>query len=181
MLSQDSSHDYVHKPLTSSRSFRILELLPSRDLDSTVSCEIREACLNDHVKYEALSYVWGAKKPGHYVSVGTETLEVTQNCLIALRYLRCRFRRRVLWVDAICIDQRESQPSIRERNHQVELMGKIYSEAHTVLVWLCPYDKSITRSMRILKYISWMGMLPFKPQREWLCRPLVQMCRCQSA
>jgi hypothetical protein len=38
----------------------------------------------------------------------------------------------VLWCDAICIDQ----DSIFERNHQVQLMGRIYEQATTVLVWL---------------------------------------------
>ncbi|KAK1671840.1 heterokaryon incompatibility protein [Colletotrichum godetiae] len=37
-----------------------------------------------------------------------------------------------LWVDAICIDQRESQ----ERCHQVQLMGQIYESARSVIVWL---------------------------------------------
>lgn len=170
MASQASSHDYAHKPLTSPRSFRVLELLPSLRYESAVSCEIREACLDDNVEYEALSYVWGKKQPDYSVSVGTETLAVTPNCLSALRHLRREFRRRVLWVDAICIDQRESQPSIRERNHQVELMGKIYSEAHTVLVSLPTY-KVIT----ILKQINCVEVLPFNPLRKWLCRALVDM------
>lgn len=37
-----------------------------------------------------------------------------------------------LWVDAICIDQQESQ----ERCHQVQLMGQIYEAARSVIVWL---------------------------------------------
>ncbi|KAJ9604268.1 hypothetical protein H2200_011102 [Cladophialophora chaetospira] len=36
------------------------------------------------------------------------------------------------WIDAICIDQQ----SIRERNHQVQQMGQIYSGASEVIVWL---------------------------------------------
>ncbi|KAH8634294.1 hypothetical protein IG631_09694 [Alternaria alternata] len=37
-----------------------------------------------------------------------------------------------LWIDAICIDQSR----VEERNHQVAMMGKIYSLARKVLVWL---------------------------------------------
>jgi hypothetical protein len=180
MTSQDSRHDYVHKPLTSPRSFRVLELLPSLRYESAVSCEIREACLDDNVEYEALSYVWGKKQPDYSVSVGTETLAVTPNCLSALRHLRRKFRRRVLWVDAICIDQRESQPSIRERNHQVELMGKIYSEAQMVLVWLRPTLQPSAWSISGLRRISWMTVLPSKPPQNYLCRDLVETCQCQS-
>jgi hypothetical protein len=36
------------------------------------------------------------------------------------------------WVDAICINQRNSE----ERTQQVRLMAKIYSKAHRVIVWL---------------------------------------------
>jgi hypothetical protein len=39
---------------------------------------------------------------------------------------------RVLWIDALCINQL----SIGERNHQVGLMGEIYHGAQAVLVWL---------------------------------------------
>jgi hypothetical protein len=35
-------------------------------------------------------------------------------------------------VDAVCIDQNNP----KERNHQVQLMAKIYSKAHRVIVWL---------------------------------------------
>jgi hypothetical protein len=37
-----------------------------------------------------------------------------------------------LWVDAICIDQ----AILRERNHQVSLMRRIYSRARAVITWL---------------------------------------------
>jgi hypothetical protein len=39
---------------------------------------------------------------------------------------------RVLWVDAVCINQNDFQ----ERNHQVMQMGQIYSKAERVVVWL---------------------------------------------
>lgn len=42
----------------------------------------------------------------------------------------------LLWVDAICIDQRR----VMERNHQVPLMRDIYSQATRVLVWLGDHD-----------------------------------------
>jgi hypothetical protein len=36
------------------------------------------------------------------------------------------------WIDALCIDQ----TNIAERNHQVQMMGQIYSSSAFVLVWL---------------------------------------------
>ncbi|KAK0716116.1 heterokaryon incompatibility protein-domain-containing protein [Lasiosphaeris hirsuta] len=40
------------------------------------------------------------------------------------------------WIDAICIDQ----SNIAKRNHQVNMMKRIYSQATTVLVWLGKAD-----------------------------------------
>jgi hypothetical protein len=57
---------------------------------------------------------------------------VTTNLEAALRYLRHEFMVRILWIDAICIDQ----SNIEERNHQVPLMKTIYSNATSVRAWL---------------------------------------------
>jgi hypothetical protein len=39
---------------------------------------------------------------------------------------------RILWIDAICIDQE----NLKERGQQVRLMAGIYTKASRVLVWL---------------------------------------------
>ena len=44
---------------------------------------------------------------------------------------------RLLWADAICIDQ----SNLRERGEQVQLMRSIYQQAKEVLVWLGPEDE----------------------------------------
>lgn len=59
-------------------------------------------------------------------------LSVTKNCEYALRTLRQKDQERVLWIDAICIDQ----SNIPERGHQVQLMSKIYAQAIRVLAYL---------------------------------------------
>ena len=57
---------------------------------------------------------------------------MTANRTAAMRRLRNKKKRRVLWIDAICIDQ----SSMDERNQQVELMGDVYSKARRVILWL---------------------------------------------
>jgi hypothetical protein len=61
---------------------------------------------------------------------------VTTNLEAALRHLRYEDRGRVLWVDALCINQRD----VRERNSQVKKMRSIYTGAKKVVVWLGPED-----------------------------------------
>lgn len=151
------STQFVHARLSSPRSIRLLTLLPSARFDSPIRCDLQEVSLDDDVKYEALSYVWGDPGPDHTVLVdGDKTLEVTPSCLEALRYLRAAKwgRRRVLWIDAICIDQRhDGDGSTRERNHQVKMMGDVYSRATRVLAWLGPGEPSTARLFRRLKLI----------------------------
>lgn len=57
---------------------------------------------------------------------------VTQNCAAALRRLRVEDNPRIVWIDSICIDQTE----ITERNHQLGLMAKIYTQAERVVIHL---------------------------------------------
>jgi hypothetical protein len=74
---------------------------------------------------------------------------VTTNLEAALRYLRHRSEVRIIWVDAICIDQ----SNIEERNHQVPLMKTIYSNAAAVQVWLGSPSKGSDGAMEIIKQI----------------------------
>lgn len=93
--------------------------------------------------YEALSYVWGSE--GHervaYVhdsggagDVDAEclgTLSVRPNLHIALQHLRLKHESRLLWVDAICINQTD----LDERERQVQRIGQIYKTAYCSIIW----------------------------------------------
>lgn len=57
---------------------------------------------------------------------------MTQTLWEALHRMRSKSAIRILWIDAICIDHSRQS----ERNAQVLNMGKIFSNARSVLVWL---------------------------------------------
>jgi hypothetical protein len=61
-----------------------------------------------------------------------------------------------LWIDALCIDQTK----VRERNHQVALMGEIYSHAEGVIVWLGHVDRYIEDAMGALGRVVSPERLP---------------------
>lgn len=46
--------------------------------------------------------------------------------------IRLEDKERYIWIDALCINQ----ANVHERNHQVQIMGKIYKGAEKVIVWL---------------------------------------------
>jgi hypothetical protein len=91
------------------------------------------------VRFEALSYTWGSIDNPKKLQVACEgarllELEVTQNLDDALRHLRNDNGVRVLWIDAISINQND----LLERNQQVKRMRDIYTHAQRVVVWLGP-------------------------------------------
>ncbi|KAI8687561.1 HET domain-containing protein [Fusarium keratoplasticum] len=84
------------------------------------------------IDYEAFSYAWGNNEKSEAVIVDKRVLPVTENLHMALQHLRQEDIDRILWVDAVCIDQ----SNVAERGHQVTYMGSIYERANNVIVWL---------------------------------------------
>jgi len=84
-----------------------------------------------NVEFEALSYVWGDQSKTTGIYLQNTVVEVTQNLWLALRRVRCD-KPRLIWVDALCIDQE----NLQERNKQVTIMREIYQMADKVLIWL---------------------------------------------
>lgn len=115
------------------------------DHDGPVRCELFQSYLDRGVgvPYEALSYTWGdpnvPKVPIDIINEFTgraSTLLVLPNLHDILRYLRLPNKDRVLWIDAICIDQDQHTASLKERTHQVGQMRLVYKNADRVVAWL---------------------------------------------
>lgn len=127
-----SKYDFT--PLQSSRDFRVLELEPAQQENEPLRCRLQNASIDDEHKpsYEALSYVWGSPDKTHGIRSGKAIIPCTVNCHAALRALRHKSKHRLLWVDAICINQ----DSALEKSAQVRLMGEIYASCTRVVIWL---------------------------------------------
>ncbi|KAK5632281.1 hypothetical protein RRF57_007995 [Xylaria bambusicola] len=149
-------HAYQLEPLGTASSIRVLDLLPSLNRESPVRCSIRHVQLGSlEARYEALSYVWGARQGTQPIICNDRVLLVTPNCVAALTRLRLPFRKRTLWIDAICIDQGTDAAATAERNEQVAMMGELYRSAQGVIVWLGPGNDELTpRIFRYLKVLS---------------------------
>ncbi|KAL6708887.1 hypothetical protein ACN47E_002294 [Coniothyrium glycines] len=142
--------NYVYRPLETQTTIRILFLEPGcfhsplrgqlRHIDLALTQRTDHGGIN---AYEALSYVWGEPAYDGVLETPNGHIWITCSLHEALRYLRydvaCECRVRVLWADALCINQED----VRERGLQVKLMGQVYSRASRVLVWLgvdCDYE-----------------------------------------
>lgn len=129
-LAEKNAH--IYRSLPSSHYIRLLVLLPSAKPSNSIRCEICCTNLADNPSYEALSYVWGDGSSTRTIWVKRERFLATENLEVALRHLRLRHKHRVLWVDALCINQSD----IPERNNQIKQMSKVYKQAQQTLVWL---------------------------------------------
>jgi hypothetical protein len=80
--------------------------------------------------YKCLSYCWQTTVQDAAILVDGRRFEVTGNLLSALRSIRKRREKVLIWIDQICINQRD----FVERGHQVSIMKHIYSRARQVVV-----------------------------------------------
>lgn len=123
--------------MNSSKSeIRVLEISPALSQSDSIICHLQTLSLLDEPEYEALSYVWGISSESRKIILNGKALIVTDNLFKALTHLRDVNKTRTLWVDAVCINQKDDI----EKNVQVMMMDKIYSKASRVLVWLMEND-----------------------------------------
>ncbi|RYP56271.1 hypothetical protein DL771_012058 [Monosporascus sp. 5C6A] len=103
-------------------------------------------------RFTALSYVWGSPDVTKEIRVNEIAVPVTINLERALVHVydhwiasspRPRRHSFLLWVDALCINQGDSD----EKNHQIPLMGKIFSAAELVISWLGPANDVLHYAM----------------------------------
>jgi hypothetical protein len=121
-------------------SIRLIKLQPSNDPSAPILCKlvtypIDSKRLGAH-SYECLSYVWGTENYRKLIEVDTGEavvpFEATPNLYEALLHLRDAFFEQILWIDAICINQKDNN----EKATQVAAMAIIYGLAKRVIVWL---------------------------------------------
>ncbi|KAH8602186.1 heterokaryon incompatibility protein-domain-containing protein [Bisporella sp. PMI_857] len=108
---------------------RLVEL-HSENAGIDITCSLIQVSLDRTPRYEAVSYTWGSNENSKLISCSGTPITVTQNCYSMLRRLRQPAQPRLLWIDAICIDQL----NIPERNSQVAIMGNIYRRASQVVI-----------------------------------------------
>ena len=131
------SRIYAGYPLEHTRDIRTLILQPAPPHEEPISCDLKVISLEEPDEYEALSYTWGAPFEGQtldhrHITLCGRNFEVTGNLYTALKRFRTQDKPRVLWIDAVCIDQSNDA----ERSAQVAIMSKIYAAASRVLIWL---------------------------------------------
>lgn len=146
-------------PLKTSTSIRLLDLKLGEEQDSDIVMTIETYSLQDLPQYAAFSYTWGdplihpymAERQSRTVWIDSKPFLVTRNLYDALNHwrgwkLEIGTAKTLLWIDAICINQDD----VIERNHQVGLMGQIYSRATIVISWVGTFDEDALTALKLI-------------------------------
>jgi hypothetical protein len=142
-------------------SVRILVLNPGSGTDD-IECnlmqkeDLAQASLGKMSPYEAVSYAWGDEKNSDFITLCGSRFAVTRNLAEALRYLRYPKSDRMLWVDAICINQCDQ----KEKEAHVLSMHQVYKLAEKVIAWLGPPDDASILAYGTMKLMQEQDIVP---------------------
>jgi hypothetical protein len=141
--------------------------------DDEIKCMLEEVDLDTNPNYDCLSYTWEDPLYQKYLLVpriyenspypiecNGQIFTVTENLRDALvtignsRGGRGDLQRQdKIWIDAVCIDQTNEE----EKIIQINMMGQIYANAQSVVVWLgpeMPDDPGVKNALLVMRRLS---------------------------
>ncbi|USW57973.1 Putative heterokaryon incompatibility [Septoria linicola] len=94
------------------------------DMKALVRCSLVHISLDsgDRVPYETVTYVWGSHADRAIIELEGIRVEVPSSSEAVLRRVRSPSDDRMIWIDAICINQHD----LVERGQQVNMMSAIF-------------------------------------------------------
>lgn len=138
---------------------RLLRVFPQSNLYglSTFHCELIAVLASAGITYRALSHRWDSPDaPRRTIHLNQCDFDIKENLYSFLHYYTGKQHvlsenGEYLWVDAICIDQASNY----EKSYQVTMMGQIYRNAQSVIVWLgVPQDDDISNAFEFYHTLS---------------------------
>ena len=113
---------------------RLLELLPPDADPTALHCRLHTVSLASVPDYKALSYAWKDGDYDDYIAItcNDRKVQIPWNLYVALLHQRYDEKPIQLWVDYLCINQRDNN----EKTYQVNIMKDIYEQSSEVVIWL---------------------------------------------
>ena len=136
-LSVSQRPDFYYRRALADQEIRLL-VLDKRRLLTAPRCRLIYVPLRTAPAFEATSYVWGETRYSQTIQLDNGHSRVTESAFIALRQRQSIWRRRVLWIDAVCINQQDNE----EKSRQVALTRQIYGQASRVIGVLGPQEQT---------------------------------------
>ncbi|KAH7072470.1 heterokaryon incompatibility protein-domain-containing protein [Paraphoma chrysanthemicola] len=136
---------FTHRPLDSNASaFRLLRVLPERR-DNRIQVQLWNDNIGQSDAYRCLSYTWGDPVDTDTIGINGQPFPVRRNLHDFLEAVIRSAMFQPLWIDALCIDQRNDI----EKASQVGRMREVYAKSAEVIVWL-------TDSADLQPFIEWV-------------------------
>ncbi|KAG8668350.1 hypothetical protein FPOAC1_007729 [Fusarium poae] len=128
----------IYKRRLTDAEFRILSISPAVDESYPLHAVLKDYQIDNCPEYETVSYCWGGedgdtrRRQPVYIGDYWDVLLQTKNCWSMLQHVRYESNTRLIWVDAICINQEDHL----EKDVQVPLMGQIYWKCLRTIIYL---------------------------------------------
>lgn len=164
LASRTVQHD-AYQPLDRERKEIRLLVLKAGSRPTEIECELQQAFLTSvpQPRYETISYCWGDPTQRTTIWLNGGRVEVPFSAEAALRTMRLPDTDRVLWIDAICIDQ----DNLEERGHQVSIMYEVYSQNQRNLVYLGEDERTAIKAMEVVEAILENARAETDQYRTW--------------
>ena len=161
-------------PESSFRLLRLRNILTSPD--GSVSSDVSSAAILDlslairpmdtSEPYRALSYTWdepGLQDDNHHILIDGEPHDVAPNLFNALCQLSTAYEGSLIWIDALCINQKDSS----EKEKLVQRMGEVYRNAFEVIIWLGEATASIPEVFDVVEQVAKVDKAVFDSSAEF--------------
>ncbi|KAM5354795.1 hypothetical protein ACJ41O_001441 [Fusarium nematophilum] len=162
-----SGNGQLYQPMRDPYEIRVLHLSPGTGSDKLrgtlhhCSVELKRddnrsrwaVSMDDFttmVCYTALSYCWGPPVFEASIECDGHEKKITKSLETALRQLRQPDWPIVMWIDQICVNQDDD----REKEQQIPLMGRIYTQAKDTVIWLGEGTAGSDAAMQLLDRIN---------------------------
>jgi len=154
-VEQDKAAEHFYQPLEEWQ-IRILSIEPGKIGNPLVSVLRTVDMLYDEgvlvhgtrtrLSYEAISYCWGDSRARASLLCNGIRYPVTLEAYRALQHMRFHDEDRHVWLDGVCINQRDA----REKAVQVPKMLAIFKKAERVLCWLGQHGSHTRTAVELL-------------------------------
>ncbi|KAI0866440.1 heterokaryon incompatibility protein-domain-containing protein [Xylaria cubensis] len=127
----DALEPYSYSKLAGEDTIRILRLLPGQ-VGDPIQVQVQHVSMSTEQDYTAVSYAWGDRMALRTIICEGKRIQIPISLCRALIHMRHPLYPIHLWVDAICINQKDEV----EKSRQVRRMRNIFMKAKKVTVWL---------------------------------------------
>jgi hypothetical protein len=141
-FNQDVTAAQIFHTLDSkAREIRLVVLLPAADFSARVQCRFKTVSLVSLPEFEAISWCWGDRTETEMIDLEGRAWALRTHLASALRLIRHADHERIIWADALSINQASSDEAKAEKAEQIQLMKYIFSTSEQTVIWLrVPYE-----------------------------------------